>query len=78
MNRLNKFFPGHGISFSLAMVGHECTTCQKVRQQGLRNNIVGIHRTLSQDTAVGVDTLTVTPPDEDGNWLVIVIVNLFS
>jgi hypothetical protein len=31
-------------------------------------------------SAVGVDTLTVTPPDEDGNWLVIVIVivNLFS
>jgi hypothetical protein len=81
MNRLNKYFPGHGISYSLLVDWiHACPTCQKVRQ-GLRNNIEGIHRTLSQDTlhsAVGVDTLTVTPPDEDGNWLVIVIVNLFS
>jgi hypothetical protein len=81
MNRLNKYFPGHGISYSVLVDWiHECPTCQKVRQ-GLRNNIEGIHRTLSQNTlhsAVGVDKLTVIPPYADGNWLIIVIVNLFS
>lgn len=81
MNRINRYFPGHGIFYSVLVdCIHECSTCQNVRQ-GLRNNISGIHRTLSQSTlhsTVGVDTLTVTLPNSDGNWLVIVIVNLLS
>ena len=78
---LNNYFPGHKIPYSTVdeFVG-SCPICQKDRL-GMTDNIKGIVRHLKPNhvrSAVGVDTLTVTPPDKDGNWLIIVVVVFYT
>lgn len=78
---LNDYFPGHKIPYSVVdeFVG-SCAICQKDRL-GMTDNIQGIIRHLKPShirSAVGVDTLTVTPPDKDGNWLIIVVVVFYT
>lgn len=80
-NLLNKMFAGHRIS--IAKVRDfiaECPICQKLRIH-MVDQIEPIVRHLKpphQRSAVGVDTLTVTPVDTNGNLYCVVIVNHFT
>jgi hypothetical protein len=80
-NLLNKHFPGHRIPYRVVEEFiATCPVCQKDRL-GMVDYIEPIVRHLKPEgrrSVVGVDTLTVTPPDKDGNTYVIVIVNHFT
>ena len=73
----NKAFPGHGVAFrQIQEAINQCPLCQKVRL-GMDNYVLPVVRHLKKDhprKAVGVDCLTVTPVDEEGNTCLIVIV----
>jgi hypothetical protein len=78
---LNKLYPGHRIPYKLV---HDfvmsCYICQKDRLRQL-DNIQPVTRHLHQDRlhrTVGIDLLTVTPEDENGYKVVIMIVDLFD
>jgi hypothetical protein len=78
---LNSEFPGHSIPFAIVseMVA-SCPTCQKIRL-GMILDIPPLVRHLKPPhmrSRIGVDTLTVTPPDKQGNYLIIVVVEHFS
>lgn len=78
---LNKYFPGHGLSFSVVKdFVMSCPVCQKDRLR-MANSIPPMYRTVKQEhmrKAIGVDNLDITPVDEFGNAGVTVIVNLAS
>ena len=78
-NRLNKKYPGHKIPYIMV---HElvqtCGNCQKLRLAMNEIDIIQpIHRPLFQENyrrRLGIDTLTVTPPDKYGNQFIYVLV----
>jgi hypothetical protein len=78
---LNKHFPGHHIPYSfVAEYVATCAVCQKDRL-GMIDGLEPIVRHLKPEgrrSMVGIDTLTVTPPDKDGYKYIIVIVNHFT
>jgi hypothetical protein len=78
---LNEQFPGHKIPYRFVEEFiATCAICQKDRL-GMVDGIEPIVRVLKPEhrrSVVGVDTLTVTPPDEDGYSYIIVIVNHFT
>ena len=78
---LNKLYPGHRIPYKLVQdFVMSCYICQKDRLRQL-DNIQPVTRHLHQDRphrVVGIDHLTVTPEDETGNKVVIMIVDLFD
>jgi hypothetical protein len=80
-NDLNDYFPGHGVSLQQVRdFIAECPTCQKDRLLQT-NTIAKTIRHLHPDnirSRIGIDTLTITPPDSKGNKYLIVIVNHFS
>jgi phospholipid-translocating ATPase len=81
MKLLTKYFPAHGMSQeAVANLVADCPHCQKIRM-GMDTPMIPMHRTLSQGhlrAAIGCDTLTVTPTDDNGCKYIIVVVNLFS
>ena len=76
---LGKYFPGHKIPYSKVMeFCLECGRCQKDKKVWVQD-FKPIVRTVIPDTyrsRLGIDTVTITPADEDGNCAAIVIVNL--
>ena len=78
---LNRRFPGHKISFKwIAERIEKCALCQKDRL-GMDNYLEPIYRHIKPSyprKAVGVDRLTVTPADEQGNTCLIVVVVFFT
>jgi hypothetical protein len=81
MKLLTKYFPAHGMSQeAVAILVADCPHCQKIRI-GMDTPMIPMHRTLSQGhlrAAIGCDTLTVTPTDDNCCKYIIVVVNLFS
>ena len=67
---LNKHFPGHRIPFRIVEeLVSDCAICQKERL-GMETALKPIYRTLKTGTRrkrVGVDSLTITPVDKNGN-----------
>ena len=80
-NLLNKHFPGHRIPFRVVSdFVSECPICQKDRL-GMGDALVPLVRHLKRTgpySTVGLDTLTITPPDIHGNQYLTVIVNHFT
>jgi hypothetical protein len=80
-NRLNTQFPGHKIPYRLIQeFVSTCSICQKDRLR-MVDYILPRERNLHQPhsrSLIGFDHLAVTPADEDGNKVLIVIVNLFD
>jgi hypothetical protein len=78
---LNEHFPGHSIPYSfVADFVASCAVCQKDRL-GMTATLVPFVRHLKppeRRSMVGVDTLTVTPADENGNSYLFVVVNHFT
>ena len=78
---LNEFYPGHHIPYRFVDdFVSSCPLCQKTRLK-MESSLKPITRFLKpphRRSIVGVDTLTVTPADKDGNELLIVIVNHFT
>jgi len=78
---LGKYFPGHKVPYKkVADFCFDCPRCQKDKKVWVKD-IQPVVRTVIPDgfrSRLGIDTLTVTPVDEDGNCLAIVIVNLKS
>ena len=76
---LGKYFPGHKVPFrKVVEYCLECIRCQKDKKVWVKD-IQPIVRTVIPDgfrARLGIDTLTITPADEDDNCLAIVIVNL--
>ena len=74
---LNEHFPGHRIPLRVVEeFVSSCALCQKDRL-GMTDALQPVHRTLKHGNKrrmVGVDTLTVTPPDKFGNEYIVVIV----
>ena len=78
---LNRYFPGHKIPYTLVeeMVAN-CAICQKVRLGADRPPLAPIIKTLraeGQRSAIGIDTLQLTP-DDYGNVYLVVVVNFFT
>lgn len=75
---LNIHFPGHRIPWRVVNdFVTSCAWCQKDRL-GMADSLQPIVRHLKpvhRRSIVGVDSLTVTPADRYGNWLLIAIVN---
>jgi hypothetical protein len=80
--RLNKVFPGHGMSVRETQdLVLQCPVCQKVRLGASPAAVTPSYRHLHVNhphAAIGVDLLTVTPPDKAGNQVIIVIVVFFT
>jgi hypothetical protein len=78
---LNQHFPGHRIPFRVVEdFVATCPTCQKDRL-GMTDTLQPVVRHLKPEhhrSVVGIDTLTVTPPDDYGNSYVTVVVNHFT
>ncbi len=78
---LNTHFPGHRIPWRVVNdFVTSCAWCQKDRL-GMADSLQPIVRHLKpvhRRAVVGVDSLTVTPADKHGNWLLIAIVNLMT
>jgi hypothetical protein len=79
--RLNNEYKGHNISFTyIADKVASCPTCQKIRLNMVLD-IKPIIKSLNVEhtrSRIGIDTLTVTPADKNGNTLIIVVVEHFS
>ena len=78
---LNKLVPGHGLSQAQVaeMVSH-CPNCQKNRR-ARKNSLIPLVRHLKPPrsrTAIGIDTVYVTPAGDDGTQFIVVVVNLFT
>ena len=75
---LNDYFPGHRIPYRLVEEFiSSCPACQKLRL-GLIDTIQPLIKTLHpahHRSAVGMDTLTITPVDLRGNKYLLVVVN---
>jgi len=69
-NQLNELYPGHRIPYlTVVEFVSSCAVCQKDRL-GMSDALQPLYRTLKTDhkrKMVGMDTLTVTPPDKFGN-----------
>ena len=81
MALLNRLFPGHRIP--QAMVEDYCTACwccQKARlaRAVFVEPVVRHIKPLGKRSALGIDVLTVSPEDAEGNKYVIVLVNLYT
>jgi len=78
---LNESFPGHSISFEVVRdLVMSCPVCQKDRLR-MANSIKPMYRSIKQENfrkAIGIDHVTITPADEDGNNVLTVVVNLFN
>ena len=78
---LNELYPGHKIPYrKVDDFVSTCAICQKDRL-GMTDSITPLVRVLKPEhkrSIVGIDTLTITPPDNDGNQFVTVIVNHFT
>ena len=78
---LNELYPGHHIPYRVVEdFVSSCAVCQKDRL-GMTDGITPLVRVLKPEhkrSTVGIDTLTITPPDENGNEFVTVIVNHFT
>ena len=78
---LNKFFPGHKVSFKTVTDYVEtCPICQKDRL-GMTDTLKPIYRTIKpphQRSRIGIDRLTITPKDKYGNDTAIVIVEHYT
>jgi len=75
---LNKYFPGHRVPMRVVQdFVKECSRCQKDARQSV-SDIQPAVRTLLPEgnrVRVGIDSVTVTPADKDGNVHAIVLVN---
>ncbi len=78
---LNETYPGHRIPYKVVEeFVMTCPICQKDRL-AMTDSIQPIVRHLKPPHArsiVGVDTLTVTPTDQRGNTVILVVINLFT
>ena len=78
---LNKRYPGHRIPYRYVQdFISNCAICQKDRL-GMTDGLEPVIRHIKpphQRSRVGVDRLTVTPPDKQGNTTLIVIVEHFT
>ena len=78
---LNKKFPGHRIPYRYVQdFISGCAICQKDRL-GMTDNLQPVVRHIKpphQRSRVGVDRLTVTPTDKNGNSTLIVVVEHFT
>ena len=78
---LNIEYPSHNIPFAtICDLVTSCPTCQKIRI-GMISDIkpLILHNKPPHSRArIGVDTLTVTPTDSNGNYLIIVVVEHFT
>ena len=78
---LNFHFPGHRISYKFVSdFVSTCPTCQKDRL-GMSDALQPIARHLKPPHAralVGVDTLSMSPTDDDGNNIITIVVNMFT
>ena len=76
---LGKYFPGHKIPYGKVVeFCMECGRCQKDKKAWVQD-IKPVVRTVIPEThrsRLGIDTVTITPADEDGHCAAIVIVNL--
>ena len=81
MKMLDKYFPAHNIPFRVVKEFVEtCPTCQKDRIIDY-GKIKGLYRTIkvpNHRSAIGIDNVTLTPEDINGNTGATVIVNLFT
>jgi len=79
---LNKHFPGHRMSYKVVMdFVSSCPICQKDRLTDMKGSLTPLVRHLKRPgprSRIGVDTLTITPPDIHGNKYLLVIVNHFT
>ena len=79
--RLNKTFPGHGLSFrQVAEFVAACPNCCKTRLR-MQNTLQPLIRSLKPPearTAIGIDAVTITPAGKDGHTHITVVVNLFT
>jgi hypothetical protein len=79
--RLNKEYKGHNISFTyISEKVASCPTCQKIRLNVVLD-IKPVIKSLNVEhsrSRIGVDTLTITPADKNGNSLIVVVVEHFS
>eukprot|EP01039_Chlorochromonas_danica_P011569 gene11569-12955_t len=76
--RLQDMFPGHSISHQMVMdFIARCPVCQKIRTvtDNTLPSVVRHLKPLHHRAIVGVDTLTVTPADSQGNQYLIVVVS---
>jgi hypothetical protein len=78
---LNKLFPGHGIPIRIIQEYIEkCAICQKDRLR-ITDKLDEIYRTIKpmhHRAAVGIDNVSLTPTDKNGNNGATVIYNLFT
>ena len=79
--RLNNEYKGHNITFTyIAEKVASCPTCQKIRLNMVLD-IKPIIKSLNVEhtrSRIGIDTLTITPANKNGNTLIIVVVEHFS
>lgn len=79
--RLNKFFPGHGLSFrEVRELVDACPNCQKNRKER-KQRLVPMIRTLKPPhcrSAIGIDSVAISPAGKRGETHITVIVNLFT
>jgi hypothetical protein len=79
--RLNRDFPGHGVSMNqLTELIACCPTCQKTRKER-REKLIPVIRHLKPPhsrSAIGIDALSITPHGASGETHIILIVNLYS
>ena len=77
--KLNEHFPGHKIPFRIIQeYVNACPRCQKDRLD-MTQDIKPVTRTVLPEhhrTRLGIDSLAITPADEDGNCMAVVIVEL--
>jgi hypothetical protein len=78
---LLRLFPGHRISAKLVQdYVSACPLCQKTRL-GMTNNYQSLvlnNKVQYQRSTIGIDTLTISPADRQGNLYLFVIVNFFT
>ena len=79
--KLNSLFPGHGLPMqAIAEWISECPNCQKTRKER-SDALIPMVRHLKPPharTAVGIDSLAITPHGPEGHTHILVIVNLFT
>jgi hypothetical protein len=77
--KLNETFPGHHIPFRVVQeFVQACPRCQKDRLE-MTQDIKPVVRTVIPEhhrLRLGIDALAITPADEDGNCMAIVVVEL--
>jgi hypothetical protein len=79
--RLNKHFPGHGISMQqVRQFVDTCANCQKTRRERSQALIPAVRhlKPPHSRSAIGIDGLAITPPGSKGETHILVIVNLYT